>query len=104
MGRSGKIDYTEFVAATMDKRSYIQEDACWSAFRLFDADGNGVITLDELRQLLSAETLAAHILLDECLCRAWQRLGFLVRRFIFLSQRLQTGLKNSRPVQFLPTR
>merc|ERR1719188_2052046 len=33
---SGVIDYTEFLAATLDKRLYVQEDVCWAAFRLFD--------------------------------------------------------------------
>merc|ERR1712190_603342 len=26
---SGVIDYTEFLAATLDKRSYVKEDVCW---------------------------------------------------------------------------
>merc|ERR1719359_573110 len=33
---SGVIDYTEFLAATLDKRVYVQEDVCWQAFRAFD--------------------------------------------------------------------
>jgi len=49
---SGIIDYTEFLAATLDKRVYIQEDVCWSAFRLFDRNGNGQISPDELRAVL----------------------------------------------------
>jgi calcium-dependent protein kinase len=51
---SGVIDYTEFLAATLDKRQYIQEDVCWAAFRVFDLDGNGKITKDELAKVLSA--------------------------------------------------
>merc|ERR1719253_1680808 len=50
---SGVIDYTEFLAATMSKRQYFQEDVCWAAFRTFDLDGNGKITKDELAQVLS---------------------------------------------------
>jgi len=49
---SGVIDYTEFLAATLDKRSYVQEDVCWSAFRLFDKNGDGKISQEELRVVL----------------------------------------------------
>lgn len=34
--RSGVIDYTEFLAATLDKNVYQKEEACWAAFRVFD--------------------------------------------------------------------
>eukprot|EP00397_Hematodinium_sp_SG-2012_P008862 GEMP01008931.1.p1 GENE.GEMP01008931.1~~GEMP01008931.1.p1 ORF type:complete len:468 (+),score=108.98 GEMP01008931.1:96-1499(+) len=49
---SGCIDYTEFIAATMEKRVYMQEDLCWSAFRVFDLDGDGKITTAELTKVL----------------------------------------------------
>jgi len=49
---SGLIDYTEFLAATLDKRVYLQRDVCFSAFAVFDQDGDGRITLDELKQIL----------------------------------------------------
>jgi len=49
---SGVIDYTEFLAATLDKRAYLQEDVCWSAFRLFDKNGDGKISQQELKMVL----------------------------------------------------
>jgi len=49
---SGEIDYTEFLAATLDKHHYMQEDVCWAAFRIFDLDGNGKISQEELQQVL----------------------------------------------------
>jgi len=52
---SGVIDYTEFLAATLDKRSYLQEDVCWSAFRLFDKNGDGKISQQELRMVLASD-------------------------------------------------
>jgi len=52
---SGVIDYTEFLAAALDKRSYLSEQACWTAFKVFDLDGDGKISLDELRALLEDE-------------------------------------------------
>merc|ERR1711920_739253 len=49
---SGVIDYTEFLAATLDKRTYLKEDVCWSAFRVFDRNGDGKISQDELKAVL----------------------------------------------------
>lgn len=53
--RSGVIDYTEFLAATMDRRLYLQRDVCWAAFCVFDRNGDGKISPDELREVLSHE-------------------------------------------------
>lgn len=50
---SGVIDYTEFLAATIEKRQYIQEDVCWTAFRVFDMNGDGKITPNELRMVMN---------------------------------------------------
>merc|ERR1719428_286539 len=56
---SGVIDYTEFLAATLDKKQYIQEDVCWSAFRLFDKNGDGKISKQELDQVLNQGDIEA---------------------------------------------
>ena len=58
---SGAVDYTEFIAATVDRRTYIKEDICWSAFRVFDLDGNGKISKKELQTVLSNNTLASAV-------------------------------------------
>merc|ERR1719214_457768 len=55
---SGVIDYTEFLAATLDKRVYMQEDVCWTAFRTFDIDGDGKITQDEIRAVLNDDNVS----------------------------------------------
>merc|ERR1719221_104828 len=55
---SGVIDYTEFLAATLDKRLYIQEDVCWEAFRLFDRNGDGKISREELKAVLENDNVA----------------------------------------------
>jgi len=57
--RSGMIEYKEFLAATMDKRDYLNQDACWSAFCVFDRNGDGKISLDELKQVLEDEGVGA---------------------------------------------
>jgi len=50
---SGFVDYTEFLAATIDEKRHLQETACWAAFQVFDIDGDGKITKDEMAVLLS---------------------------------------------------
>jgi calcium-dependent protein kinase len=49
---SGVIDYTEFLAATIDHTNYLKEDVCRTAFNVFDLDGDGKITQEELRTVL----------------------------------------------------
>lgn len=50
---TGWIEYTEFLAATMDKKIYLEEAACWSAFKEFDKDLDGKITRQELKFVLA---------------------------------------------------
>jgi len=49
---SGKIDYTEFLAATMETGLYLKEEKLYMAFKMFDKDGNGTISADELKAVL----------------------------------------------------
>lgn len=50
---SGVIDYTEFLAATLDKKVYMAEDVCWQAFRIFDRNGDGKIDKEEIKNVLN---------------------------------------------------
>ena len=52
-----RIDYTEFLAAAMERSVWLKEELCWEAFRSFDTDGDGVISRQELAQLLTADDL-----------------------------------------------
>lgn len=54
---SGSIDYTEFLAATMDAQIFLREDYLRTAFNMFDVDGSGKIDKTELISLLSGEGL-----------------------------------------------
>mmetsp|Transcript_81234 Transcript_81234/g.252122 ORF Transcript_81234/g.252122 Transcript_81234/m.252122 type:complete len:517 (-) Transcript_81234:119-1669(-) len=49
---SGVVDYSEFMAAALDQNTYLNEDLCWTAFNVFDLDGDGKITRQELRKVL----------------------------------------------------
>merc|ERR1719277_1264392 len=50
------IEYTEFIAAAMDKRKILKEDVVWEAFKIFDQDGSGTVTKKELLQILTGRT------------------------------------------------
>merc|ERR1712190_540928 len=50
------IEYTEFIAAAMDKRKLVKEDVVWEAFRVFDHDGSGTVTHAELLKILVGRT------------------------------------------------
>lgn len=54
---SGVIDYTEFLAATLEHKHYLKESVLWSAFSVFDRDRDGRVSRDELRQVLSSGSL-----------------------------------------------
>lgn len=51
---SGYIDYTEFCAAGVGERIFLEESALWGAFDAFDCGAHdGKITLDEITRVLS---------------------------------------------------
>lgn len=45
---SGQIDYTEFLAATLDAQTYMRNDYLRTAFEIFDKDGSGKIDAEEI--------------------------------------------------------
>ena len=54
---SGQIEYTEFLAATMDAHVYMRDDYLKTAFDMFDSDGSGTIDKNELKQILQGEQM-----------------------------------------------
>mmetsp|Transcript_19273 Transcript_19273/g.48217 ORF Transcript_19273/g.48217 Transcript_19273/m.48217 type:complete len:473 (+) Transcript_19273:418-1836(+) len=73
---SGVINYTEFIAATMDTNQLHREDLLWSAFRVFDRDGDGKITQEELKTVLGGENLQTGLPPSEL-----QKIGELMQEF-----------------------
>lgn len=53
--KSGKIDYTEFLAATLDEKIYLKEQRLYEVFRAFDKDESGKISKEELMKVLQIE-------------------------------------------------
>ena len=49
---SGYIDYSEFVVAAMNEKSLTTNDKLQTAFKMFDRDGSGVISADEIKEVL----------------------------------------------------
>lgn len=53
--KSGVINYTEFIASTIDQNIYLKEEKLYEAFKTFDKDGSGKISTDELKQILKVQ-------------------------------------------------
>jgi len=54
---SGSIEYTEFLAATMDAQIFMRDDYLRTAFDMFDKDKSGKIDKEELLSLLAGDGL-----------------------------------------------
>merc|ERR1712113_621312 len=50
---TGSITYTEFCAAGIGESSYNREHVLWAAFKTFDVHDKGVITKENMQQVLS---------------------------------------------------
>ena len=50
---SGEIEYSEFVVATLNEKSILSNNKLQTAFKMFDKDGGGSISSDEIKQILS---------------------------------------------------
>ena len=50
---NGEIDYSEFVVATMNEKNLLSSNKLQTAFKMFDKDGGGSISTDEIKQVLS---------------------------------------------------
>jgi calcium-dependent protein kinase len=55
--KSGAIDYTEFIAATLDSQIFMKEEYLKATFDMFDKDKSGKIDNQEVVALLNGEEL-----------------------------------------------
>ena len=49
---SGEIDFSEFVTATVNRNELLQDEKLRQAFALYDKDGGGTISADEIKEVL----------------------------------------------------
>ena len=52
--KSGEIDYSEFVVAAMAQNELNSKEKLRAAFNMFDKDGSGTISHDEIRDVFSS--------------------------------------------------
>jgi len=55
------INYTQFIASTIDKQHFLEEEVCKAAFHLFDIDADGVISKNDLMVLIANEEYKAMV-------------------------------------------
>lgn len=55
--QSGQVDYTEFIAATLDSQVFLKEEYLRVAFDMFDKDKSGKIDNQEVVELLNGDEL-----------------------------------------------
>ena len=68
--KSGSIDYSEFIVATMSSKKNMSEEKLTAAFKLFDTDGNGTISPMELKSVLSSSGQISDETIDQILKQA----------------------------------
>lgn len=61
---NGVIEYTEFVMATMNEKNMVSNEKLQQAFKMFDKDGSGTITPDEIKEVLGFDSSISEKALD----------------------------------------
>jgi len=52
LDKSGFIDYSEFVIASMNEKALLTNEKLEAAFKMFDKDGSGSISSQEIKEVL----------------------------------------------------
>lgn len=67
----GKVNYSEFLAATLSTIEFNKEEKLWSAFKYFDSNDSGYITFDSVLDALKESGV---IINEEELCETFKKL------------------------------
>jgi len=63
--KSGYIDYSEFVIASMNEKQLLTNEKLQAAFKMFDKDGSGLISATEIKEVLGfGKTLSEEAVMD----------------------------------------
>jgi calcium-dependent protein kinase len=57
VNKSGQVDFTEFVVATINQNALLKKEKIAQAFQMFDQDGNGFIDKKELKAVMGGINL-----------------------------------------------
>jgi calcium-dependent protein kinase len=78
----GEINYGEFLMASLNHNSLLSSERLEIAFRMFDIDGNGEISIKELQSLLSL----AKAIDEETVMRAMREIDGKTKKTIKFSE------------------
>ena len=62
---SGKIDYSEFISASISRDKILSKEKMKKVFNMFDKDGSGALSIDELK---------AHFSMGEDSAEEWDKI------------------------------
>jgi calcium-dependent protein kinase len=68
--QNGFIDYTEFITSASNWQTLLSKERLESAFKVFDLDGNGVISKDELKAVLQTDDVLGDEVWEDLLAQA----------------------------------
>ncbi len=60
----GVINYSQFIASTLDAKQFLTKERLWALFQYFDIEGNGYLRADDIRTVLNKSGLQQYTLDD----------------------------------------